>query len=207
MREVFGTIKRYSTSDLVEYFKSIIVSNFTNVIGESKISALDIPAKYIEIGDLVKEEIQDDFDKIGLTACAFYVESVVLPEVVEEAIDKRASTGAMQGAIDDYTRLQTADAIRDAAQNEGGGLAAAGIGIAAGAAIGQSMVNNLNNNQSPQTAAQTGKVCPSCNTQLPENAKFCPGCGKPVAQKAFCINCGNQVPSNAKFCPNCGKQI
>jgi RNA polymerase subunit RPABC4/transcription elongation factor Spt4 len=43
--------------------------------------------------------------------------------------------------------------------------------------------------------------------QLPENAKFCPGCGKPVAQKAFCINCGNQVPSNAKFCPNCGKQI
>lgn len=207
MREVFGTIKRYSTSDLVEYFKSIIVSNFTNVIGESKISALDIPAKYIEIGDLVKDEIQDDFDKIGLTACAFYVESVVLPEVVEEAIDKRASTGAMQGAIDDYTRLQTADAIRDAAQNEGGGLAAAGIGIAAGAAIGQSMVNNLNNNQSPQTAAQTGKVCPSCNTQLPENAKFCPGCGKPVAQKAFCINCGNQVPSNAKFCPNCGKQI
>ena len=207
MREVFGTIKRYSTADLVEYFKSIIVSNFTNVIGEAKISALDIPAKYIEIGDLVKDEIQDDFDKIGLTACAFYVESVVLPEVVEEAIDKRASTGAMQGAIDDYTRLQTADAIRDAAQNEGGGLAAAGVGIAAGAAIGQSMVNNLNNNQIPQTAAPTGKVCPSCNTQLPDNAKFCPGCGKPVAQKSFCINCGHQVPDNAKFCPECGKQI
>ncbi|MBP3504098.1 MAG: SPFH domain-containing protein [Bacilli bacterium] len=207
MREVFGTIKRYSTADLVEYFKSIIVSNFTNVIGEAKISALDIPAKYIEIGDLVKDEIQDDFDKIGLTACAFYVESVVLPEVVEEAIDKRASTGAMQGAIDDYTRLQTADAIRDAAQNEGGGLAAAGVGIAAGAAIGQSMVNNLNNNQILQTAAPTGKVCPSCNTQLPDNAKFCPGCGKPVAQKNFCINCGHQVPDNAKFCPECGKQI
>lgn len=207
MREIFGTNKDYRTSSLVEYFKSIIVSNFTTVIGEAKISALDIPAKYIEIGDLVKEEIQDDFDKIGLTACAFYVESVVLPEVVEEAIDKRASTGAMQGAIDDYTRLQTADAIRDAAQNEGGGLAAAGVGIAAGAAIGQNMVNNFNNNGNNYNQAPSALTCPSCNTALPQGAKFCPGCGKPVVSQAFCTNCGNKIPENAKFCPNCGKQI
>lgn len=208
MREIFGTNKDYRTASLVEYFKSIIVSNFTTVIGEAKISALDIPAKYIEIGDMVKAEIQDDFDKLGLTACAFYVESVVLPEAVEEAIDKRASTGAMQGAIDDYTRIQTADAIRDAAQNEGGGLVGAGVGIAAGAAIGQNMVNNLNGNQNGNVnPAPSAGGCPNCNTPLPQGAKFCPGCGKPVVANAFCTNCGNQVPQGAKFCPNCGKQI
>ncbi len=208
MREIFGTNKDYRTSALVEYFKSIIVSNFTTVIGEAKISALDIPAKYIELGELVQAEIQDDFDKLGLTCSAFYVESVVLPEVVEEAIDKRASTGAMQGAIDDYTKIQTADAIRDAAQNEGGGLVGAGVGIAAGAAIGQSMVNNLNGNGNQNTnPAPSLGGCPSCNTPLPQGAKFCPGCGKPVVQNTFCTNCGNQVPQGAKFCPNCGKQI
>ena len=206
MREIFGTNKDYRTSALVEYFKSIIVSNFTKVIGEAKISAIDIPAKYIEIGDLVKVEISDDFDKLGLTCAAFYVESVVLPEVVEEAIDKRASTGAMHGAIDDYTRIQTADAIRDAAQNEGGGLVGAGVGIGVGAAIGQTVANSLNGNHNGNSNPVTG-ACAACNTPLPQGAKFCPGCGKPVVANSFCTNCGNQVPQGAKFCPNCGKQI
>ncbi|MBQ4570886.1 MAG: SPFH domain-containing protein [Bacilli bacterium] len=206
MREIFGTNKDYRTSALVEYFKSIIVSNFTKVIGEAKISAIDIPAKYIEIGDLVKVEISDDFDKLGLTCAAFYVESVVLPDVVEEAIDKRASTGAMHGAIDDYTRIQTADAIRDAAQNEGGGLVGAGVGIGVGAAIGQTVANSLNGNHNGNSNPVTG-ACADCNTPLPQGAKFCPGCGKPVVTNSFCTNCGNQVPQGAKFCPNCGKQI
>ena len=205
MREIFGTNKDYRTESLVEYFKSIIVSNFAKVIGEAKISAVDIPAKYIEIGELIKNEILDDFDKLGLTCCALYVESIVLPEQVEEAIDKRSSTGAMQGAIDDYTKIQVAEAIRDAAQNEGGGLAAAGVGIATGMAVGQNVMNNLsgaNNNQQ----ATSGNCCIKCNTPLPMGAKFCPGCGSPVQQNAFCTECGKQIPSGAKFCPHCGKQ-
>lgn len=203
MREIFGTNRDYRTHSLVEYFKSIIVSNFTKVIGEAKISALDIPAKYIEIGDLVRVEIEDDFDKLGLKASALYVESVVLPESVEEAIDKRASTGAMQGAIDDYTRIQTADAIRDAAQNDGGGIVGAGVGIGVGAAIGQTIVNGMPNTNPTPTAG----TCGNCNGALPKGAKFCPNCGTPVTTKAFCQHCGQQVPQGAKFCPSCGKQI
>jgi membrane protease subunit (stomatin/prohibitin family) len=203
MREIFGTNRDYRTYSLVEYFKSIIVSNFTKVIGEAKISALDIPAKYIEIGELVRTEIEDDFDKLGLKASALYVESVVLPEAVEEAIDKRASTGAMQGAIDDYTRIQTADAIRDAAQNEGGGIVGAGVGIGVGAAIGQTIVNGMpGTTQAPATA-----TCSNCNASLPQGAKFCPSCGTQVSTKAFCQHCGQQVPQGAKFCPSCGKQL
>ena len=203
MREIFGTNRDYRTYSLVEYFKSIIVSNFTKVIGEAKISALDIPAKYIEIGELVRTEIEDDFDKLGLKASALYVESVVLPEAVEEAIDKRASTGAMQGAIDDYTRIQTADAIRDAAQNEGGGIVGAGVGIGVGAAIGQTIVNGMPGT----TQAPAAGTCSNCNASLPQGAKFCPSCGTQVSTKAFCQHCGQQVPQGAKFCPSCGQQL
>ena len=205
MREIFGTNKDYRTESLVEYFKSIIVSNFAKVIGEAKISAVDIPAKYIEIGELVQNEILDDFDKLGLTCCALYVESIVLPEQVEEAIDKRSSTGAMQGAIDDYTKIQVAEAIRDAAQNEGGGLAAAGVGIATGMAVGQNVMNNLSGANNNQQAA-SANCCVKCNTPLPMGAKFCPGCGSPVQQNSFCTECGKQIPFGAKFCPHCGKQ-
>lgn len=207
MREIFGTNKDYSTSSLVEYFKSIIVSNFTKVIGEIKVSAVDIPAKYLEIGESVKEHVQDDFDQLGLTVCALYVESIVLPEQVEEAIDKRSSTGAMHGAIDDYARLQAADALRDAAQNQGGGLAGAGVGLAAGMAMGQNFVNSMNtNNQQQNNNNNSAAKCTNCQNILPLNAKFCPNCGTQVAVKKFCVNCGNELPENAKFCPNCGHQ-
>lgn len=206
MREIFGTNKDYSTHSLVEYFKSIIVSNFTKVIGEASISAIDLPAKHVELGELVQKEVLDDFEKLGLKLCALYIESVVLPEQVEEAIDKRASTGAMSGAIDDYTRLQAADALRDAAQNEGGGLAGAGVGIAAGVAMGQNFVNTINSQGSNVQQAQNGLLCISCKQTLPQGAKFCPNCGNPVAVKKYCTNCGNELIAGAKFCPNCGKQ-
>ena len=47
-----------------------------------------------------------------------------LPPEVEEAMDKRASMGAL-GDANRYMQFQAADALRDAAQNEGGG---AGLG-------------------------------------------------------------------------------
>jgi hypothetical protein len=46
------------------------------------------------------------------------------------------------GNLDQYTRYQTAEAIRDAAKNPGG-IAGAGAGIGAGVAIGQQMAGAL----------------------------------------------------------------
>lgn len=52
--------------------------------------------------------------------------------------------------------------------------------------------------------------CPGCSTKLAPGAKFCAGCGKPVAApaaanaKAFCTGCGTQLAAGAKFCSGCG---
>ena len=57
----------------------------------------------------------------------------VLPSAekeVEAALDKRASMGAL-GDAQRYMQFQAADALRDAAQNEGGG-AGLGAGLGAG---------------------------------------------------------------------------
>ncbi len=207
MREIFGTNKSYDTNSLVEYFRSMVVANFTKVIGSAKVAAIDLPAKYVEIGDNVKAELVDDFASIGLEICAFYVESIVLPEEVEKAIDKRAATGLMSDQVDTYTRLQAAEAMRDAANNpNGGGLAGAGIGLAAGMAMGNNMANAMNqHNQAPQTNSfGNGVMCSNCGKPVPSGSKFCPECGTPVAQKKFCTNCGKELPAGTKFCPNCG---
>lgn len=212
MREIFGTNKDYSTSSLVEYFKSMVVSNFGKVIGECKIPVLDIHAKYIELGENLLSELVDDFEKIGLKICAVYVESVVLPEEVEKAIDSRATIGALGNKIDDFTKVSAAEAMKTAAANPSGGVAGSGVGLAAGVMMGKVMAESLTNQTTQQASNQTiasnptnGPVCTNCGVKLNASDNFCSNCGTKVAVKRFCTNCGNEVPAGAKFCPNCGK--
>lgn len=215
MREIFGTNRSYKTADLIEYFKSILVANFTKVLGEARIPVIDIPAKYIEIGDLTKAELKDDFDAIGLDICNFYVEAITLPEEIEKAIDKRGKIGIMGDVVDTYTKLQTADAILAAAQNEGGGGVGAGVGIGVGLAAGQIIAGQVGQTTQPTpaaapvtpAAAPTAGTCTGCGQPLPAGAKFCPNCGTAVAVKKFCTNCGFELAAGAKFCPNCGTKV
>ncbi len=55
-------------------------------------------------------------------------------------------------------------------------------------------------------AAQMVGACASCHAPLAAGAKFCAGCGKPVAGavKAFCSGCGAQLQPGGKFCSGCG---
>ncbi len=49
--------------------------------------------------------------------------------------------------------------------------------------------------------------CPNCNSELPEGAKFCTGCGTPAATAqaaSVCRSCGATLPPAAKFCTTCG---
>lgn len=55
--------------------------------------------------------------------------------------------------------------------------------------------------------AQMLGACPHCKSRLAAGAKFCAGCGKPVAAaaaKKFCTGCGGQLPGDARFCSGCG---
>ena len=205
MKEIFGTNRDYSTASLSEYFKSIVVSGFSDALGESKIPVLDIPAKYRELSDLIRQELLEDFKKIGIELVNFVLETVALPEEVEKAIDQRSSLGALKGNLNEFTQYQTAQAIKDAANNPNGGVAGAGVGLGAGFMMGNAMMNSYNQ---PQTNAQTtGPKCTKCGNQLPAGAKFCSECGTAVQVNKFCTNCGNQVAGDAKFCANCGKSL
>lgn len=216
MREIFGTNKEYTTTSLIEYFKSIIVTGFTTVLGTSKIAALDLPMKLMEFGEEIKLSTDSTFHNLGIEIVNFNVESVNLPENVEKAIDERSTVGVIGDVMGQYTQYQIANAIRETANNGGGGIAESGVGLGAGIMMGQTManvmgqniVNNQQNNQ-PNNTQNFPVKCPKCGQGLPEGAKFCFNCGEKletVATKEFyCMECGTKNPAGSKFCINCGK--
>jgi membrane protease subunit (stomatin/prohibitin family) len=58
----------------------------------------------------------------------------------------------------------------------------------------------------PQAAA--GPVCANCQAANPGGARFCMGCGQPLAPVvAHCTECGNELPAGAHFCAGCGTRV
>lgn len=205
IKQIAGTNAQFQTEDIDGQLKRAIVTEFSDAIGEMKIPALDLAAQYKELGEAIRAKINEDFSGYGLEVTKFYVENISLPPEVEAAMDKRASMGAL-GDAQKYMQFQAADALRDAAQNEGGG-AGLGAGLGAGFAVGGQMANAFGAN--PQGGGGGGAAstvaCPNCGKQNNAAAKFCADCGgKMEVAKVPCVKCGAQLREGAKFCSECG---
>lgn len=214
MREVFGTLPSFTTKDITEYLRRMITSSLADTIGESNIAAIDMANSYDELGMEARKKVQVKFGELGLGLQSLTIESISLPEEVEKVIDKRTSMGVL-GDMGKYTQYQAAEAIRDFAQNEGGGgIAAMGVGMGAGVQVGQVFAGAMNQNMAPRQPAAPAPApaqtiaCASCGAQVPASAKFCTECGKnPQPAGEICPGCGATVAAGAKFCPECGKPL
>ncbi|WP_105615746.1 SPFH domain-containing protein [Vallitalea okinawensis] len=215
LKEVFGTNGTYDKDSITGQLKRSIVSGLTDLIAESKIPALDLAMMYDEFSEQALHKLQERFDLFGLKLISFYIENISLPEEVEAVLDKRTSMGVL-GDMNKYAQYQTAEAIRDAAQNEGSNFANAGVGLGAGAAIGNMMGNALSQKQSApstnqqqvvqqtQSQASLMKKCENCQKDIPEGSKFCSFCGHKTRVENLCIKCQAPLAKGAKFCSECG---
>ncbi len=204
LKELFGTNSTFTTEDISSYLKSMLVSSISDTIAESKISALDIACNLSEFSEVATNHVSGDFANLGLKLTKLIIENISFPEAVEKAIDTRSSMGVLEGQMDTYVKYQSANAIGDAAKNQGmGGVGATlGTGMAIGEVIKESLASTKK--QSEQT---TGKFCPECGAKNRANAKFCSECGSKLASKDTCTKCGAKVTPNAKFCPECGEKL
>jgi membrane protease subunit (stomatin/prohibitin family) len=143
VKEVAGTSGRFTADEITEQLRNFIVTCFSDALGESKVPALDLAARYQEIGGEIATRIRPTFSQYGLELTAFLIENVSLPPEVEAALDKRTSMGVL-GDMNKFTQFQTATAIGDAAKNNGNGAMAQGMGIGAGFAMAQQMAGSMN---------------------------------------------------------------
>lgn len=204
MRECFGTNAIYRVSDLETQYKSSIVQLLTDVIGESKLSALDLAANYKEISNMVVKRSVEEFASLGLKLSNFVIENLSLPDDVEKMLDERTKMGVIQDKMGTYTQYKTANAIEEAAKNpNGGSLAGLGVGLGAGAQMGGVFAESMAN--AKNTKRQVSVQCVKCGATIPGKAKFCPECG--AVQALACPKCGQPITKGAKFCGNCGEKL
>lgn len=123
----------------------------------------------------------------------------------------------------------------------GGSVAGDMIGLGVGMAAAGTVSGQIGEmfkgfGGTPTTEKSPSKIiCPNCNTEVPENSKFCLecgakietleenemiclACGKKTNKGKFCMECGaplvakcakcgSEVPNGAKFCLECGEKI
>lgn len=147
MREIFGTKGIVMTYDIVEYLSSMVTEMFSAVVGESALSVLDLAAGYKTLADAMQEKLNEQIKVIGIQFGDVVIENISLPEEVEKLIDEQSGIGIAKGNMESFVQYQTARAMRDAAQQEGG-LAGLGAGLAFGNTIAQN-VQSISNSDNP----------------------------------------------------------
>jgi len=213
--QVVGTRSSFTTADLDDFLRGVIINEVSDLLGTVHTSLLDLQGMTRELADTARAALSDDFTRLGLTLSTFQVVAITPPDEVAKRIDERSGMGAL-GDMRTYTQFQTAQAIRDAANNPGtgGDMTGAGVGLGAGVGIGQAMAGSLRDAFAPQPPPvnpATGAAaisCPNCQTSIPATSKFCPNCGHNLAPvPVTCPKCGTENSSTSKFCTNCGAAV
>ena len=157
LKEVAGTDHHFRLDEFADTMRSRLVSVFSDALAEAKIPALDVAARYAELGEALLPLINPILaDKYGLTMTSFVVENVSVPPEVEQAIDKRSSMAAV-GNLNDYVKFQMAQGM------EKGGAGAGGM--AAEMAVGMAMAREMMNQSGGLMAQSTpGVKAPSAAT-------------------------------------------
>ncbi len=155
IKEIVGTDGHFTTDEITDQLRNLIVSRFADILGESKIPVLDMASNYDELGEFISNKINPDFLAYGIDITKMLVENISLPAEVEEALDKRTSMGIV-GNLQQYTQFQTANAMEKAAENQSG-MAGGGMGMGMGFAMANQMGQSV---QQPVQSQQPAAVPP-----------------------------------------------
>lgn len=137
LKEVVGTDGDFTTDEITEQLRNLIVARFSNAVAGAGIPVLDLAANTDRLGELIRERIAPELAEYGVETTSLTVENVSLPAEVEKALDKRTSMGVI-GNLDNYAKFQAAEAMEKAAGTPGSAMSE-GMGLGMGLAAGQAM--------------------------------------------------------------------
>lgn len=142
IKEIAGTNTNYTTDGVAEQLRSLIVTKFTDAVGEGNLPVEKFAANLEELSKLGQAKLHDDFLTYGLNITRFLVENVSMPEELKKEIFNYSRLHTID--IQKLAQFNTAQAIGDAAKNQG--VAGAGVGMGVGFGMGNMMTNMMQSN-------------------------------------------------------------
>jgi membrane protease subunit (stomatin/prohibitin family) len=137
INKIVGTRGTFRNEDIQDYLKSIVVSKLTTILGDELKTVFDMPGSFDELSLAARVTLQAEFDGLGLFLHDFYINSISVPEEVQEMIDQRSGMSAL-GDMDEFMKYKVAMSMEKAAENTGG-AGGAGVGAGMGAGMGMGM--------------------------------------------------------------------
>jgi len=169
VNKIVGTRGIYRTPEIQGFFRSMILTKLTDLVGEMGKSVIELAGMAEELTMGTRAKAAEEFEARGVNLTSVYVEYLGPTEETAKAIDERASMGAL-GDMRAYMQFQAARAMRDAAQQEGGGITGAGVGLGAGVGMGSAMAQMMSQSMQqpaqPQQQAQAAPVTPQTAQQI-----------------------------------------
>src|SRR5262245_30132732 len=143
LKELVGTDDVFEAEEINELMRANVTSAFADLLGESKIAALDLAANYRDLSEKLREKAKERVDdEYGLDIPQLFIVNISLPEEVEKAMDTRTSMGVI-GDMSKFQQFQMGKAMTAAAENPGGGAAAQGMGLGMGMAMANQMAHGM----------------------------------------------------------------
>ena len=215
-KNVCGNVESAYTRDKIDsQLKSEVLTALQPAfaeISEMGIRYSSIPAHADDVAKALNDVLSSEWSgKRGIVISAFGVNSLKASEEDEKMIKELQKLAAYKTADMGAAAMTaaTAQAMQDAAKNEGGAmLGFAGVNMAqqmSGINAGQLYAMSQGQQPQMQPASQVnGWNCPSCGQQG-KTGKFCQNCGSPKPESTawVCPSCGQQG-NTGKFCQNCG---
>lgn len=143
------------------YFESLqssvynyVVQALMETINSLNVEFDTIPSKINEVTESILEKINEGLAEIGLGVTRVLINSITVPDEIKEAMRERTSIKMKATSVDNneadiYTKLNTAEAIKDLANNSnnsGTSIMGMNLGNTIGGVINSS-VNNSNEEQ------------------------------------------------------------
>ena len=154
--DVVGTDGNFTNYEVNEHLKSLIVTRFTDTVGEANLPIELYAANTSELSETCQDVMQPEFNRVGIELEKFYIENVSMPEELKKEIFEYSRLDKLD--MTKLSQFKAAKAMEAAAKNEGG-TAGAGMGMGMGFVLAQQMGNMMGqssqplSNQAPQSAS------------------------------------------------------
>lgn len=155
---VIGVGSEYTTTQFRTVMSAKIIEPLTDYFAEAGFGYSDIDKERQEISAGIRERLLKEFSDLGFDLIDFKIEGTSFDDSTMKRINRIADMTAEAEALKrvgmNYSDQQKLEAMKMAAQNEGGG-AGLGMGMGAGMGMGQMMAGMMGSQQTPQQAPAT----------------------------------------------------